>query len=80
MQLLMKALQATCFFGTIWFFTEVAPTDTTLGAKAFFGVVIAYLATCAVMAARYLMARSKQGIYNICQTRRIPYFRSRGAN
>lgn len=80
MQLLMKAVQAVCFFGTIWFFTEIAPNDAPLGAKAFMGVVVAYLATCALMAIRYLMTRGKQRIYNIGKTSGFSDLLGRRAN
>lgn len=70
MQIPWRVLQIVVFFGTIWFFTEIAPTpDVSLGAKAFMGAFFAYLATCAAMALCWLVARSKQRINNLRQLR-----------
>lgn len=54
------SIQIATFFGTIWFSTEIAPADATLGAKALFGAVMACLVTAALYWSFRLLAWSRQ--------------------
>lgn len=64
--MLWRVFQLAIVFGTIWFFTEVAPpTEASLGAKAFLGFVFAFLATVLLSQCWDLITRGKKRLHQL---------------
>lgn len=76
-------VQSAAFFGTIWFFSDVAPPEggATLGAKALFGVVAACIVTAAIHWTFRLLSFCRQKcVDQVRKARSIPNSRVRLPN
>lgn len=72
--MIFRLIQISVLFGTIWFFTEVAPADASLGAKTLLGVVFAFLVTVLLVKCGDLIARGKQRLRKALDSRGTPNF------